>query len=76
MNNYFRGDIIKIVELYQDRETLYWNPIRDTVGLLLEEIDDDLMQVLVAGRKETHDIGRGPYTRYKVEVISKGNINE
>ena len=76
MNTPCPGDIIKIVELYQDRETLYWNPIRMTTGLFLEEIDDELIEVLVAGRKEIHDISRGPYVRYKVEVISKGGINE
>jgi len=74
MNTYFPGDIIKIIEFYQDRETLYWNPIRETVGLLIEEIDNDLIQILVDGRKETCDINQRSYMKYRVEIINDAQV--
>lgn len=76
MNMYAVGDIIKIVELYRDPETLYYKPFKSSTGLLIEEIDDGLLQILAGGQKEVHDINPSPYIRFKVEVISEGNENE
>ena len=75
MNNYEPGDIIEIMQLYQNSDTLYWELIKSIQGLLIEEIDNDLLCVLVNGKKEVHDIGYTPYLKFKVEVISEGNEN-
>ena len=74
MNTYNLGDIIKIIELYKNSETLYWEKIKETTGLLLEEVDKDLLIILVHGKKETHDIRPiSTHTGFKVEVVSTGN---
>jgi len=74
MNTYNLGDIIKTIELYKNSETLYWEKIKETTGLLLEEADKDLLIILVNGKKEIHDIRPvSPYIRFKVEVVSEGN---
>ena len=74
MNTYNLGDIIKIIELYKNSETLYWEKIKETTGLLLEEADKDLLIILSSSKKEIHDIRPAlPYTRFKVEVVSEGN---
>jgi hypothetical protein len=74
MNTYNLGDIIKIIELYKNSETLYWEKIKETTGLLLEEVDKDLLIILAHGKKETHDIRPiSMHTGFKVEVVSTGN---
>ena len=74
MNTYNLGDIIKIIELYKNSETLYWEKIKETTGLLLEEADKDLLIILSSSKKEIHDIRPdSPYTRFKVEVVSEGS---